>query len=137
MPFRHASEDFLGGRSACGVGVGVDVLSAAESVPVEQMLMVPGLGLELGLGLGFGLEAERAGLAATMAGMVGSADMLYITEHSPSCCLRPVMLLREMRSRCRGAVRPDRFRSSSLSRALGKSWAVLGSVSRLYPVVLG
>lgn len=128
MPFRQASEDFLGGRSACGVGVGVDVLSAAESVPVEQMLMVPGgLGLELGLGLGFGLEAERAGLAATMAGMVGSAAMLYITEHSPSCCLRPVMLLREMRSRCRGAaLRPDRFRSSSLSRALGKSWAVLG-----------
>ena len=131
-----------------GVGVGVELGLGLRIVGLVCTLEI-GLGLDIGFGLGigsdrifkskfgFGFGCGWAALAAATAGIVGSAAMLYMTEHSPSCCLRPVMLLREMRSRCRGAVRPDRFRSSSLSRALGKSWAVLGSVSRLYPVVLG
>lgn len=46
----------------------------------------------------------------------------HMTLHSPSCCLS--MPLREMRSRCRGRpFFPARFRSSSLSRAWGKSCA--------------
>jgi hypothetical protein len=57
---------------------------------------------------------------------VGMFRLFYMTEHSPSCCL-PI-LLREMRSRWRGPFLPDRFRSSSRSRALGKFWAVASSL---------
>ena len=143
----------LGDARGFGVGVGVGGLGLGLRIVGLVCTLEIGLGLGIGfeIGLGLGIGSDRifrlgfgfgcgcgwAALAAATAGIVGSAAMLYMTEHSPSCCLRPVMLLREMRSRCRGAVRPDRFRSSSLSRALGKSWAVLGSVSRLYPVVLG
>jgi hypothetical protein len=45
----------------------------------------------------------------------------YMTTHSPSCCF-PI-LLRDMRSRCLGPFFPLLLRSSSLSLALGKSWA--------------
>jgi hypothetical protein len=63
----------------------------------------------------------------TIGGGVGGVRAPYITEHSPSCCL-PI-LLREMRSRCRGPpFFPERFRSSRRSRALGKSWALIWSV---------
>ena len=49
----------------------------------------------------------------------------YMIVQSPSCCL--TMRLREMTSLGLGAPpRPARFKSSSLSRAFGKSWAKNG-----------
>lgn len=47
----------------------------------------------------------------------------YITLHSPSFCW-PI-LLRVIRSRCRGPFLPERFNSSRRSRAFGKSWAMV------------
>lgn len=52
-----------------------------------------------------------------------ASHLHHITVHSPSCCL-PI-LLRDMRSRCLGPDLPVRLRSSSRSRALGKSWAAI------------
>ena len=51
--------------------------------------------------------------------------IVYMILHSPSCCFP----LREMRSRGRGTLGLPlpRFRSSSRSRALGKSWAIESS----------
>lgn len=57
----------------------------------------------------------------------GAAVTHYITLHSPSFCW-PI-LLRVMRSRCRGPFLPERLSSSRRSRAFGKSWAVLSLVA--------
>lgn len=111
----------------CGHGVGIrrEVLLArlrGRTRPRYEVSVMSAMVDDPGSGLG---PAGKRG--------VDTAVTHYITLHSPSFCW-PI-LLRVIRSRCRGPFFPERLSSSRRSRALGKSWAVPRVSHRLYSMV--